>query len=245
LSQYSPVPPAYPPPYPSGSLPYQMPGATWNPLDQLLSPARRAGLLMIIMGVLVLLMAGCFGASAYVMSYGNNPPELQEKIEQMEAELGANAGEIAFAAMLVLLMPAVLCLALGIWVRSGSRVSAVLSMLLLAMMTLGTAFFMLSGLAKGGTEAAAGLCLFGPLIALDVLTIIWLLQAIGNAGQVRQYRDYQSNFWAYAQQQQQAQWPGGAYPGYYGQAGGAYPPPPPAGPTPPPPPPSMPGGPGA
>jgi hypothetical protein len=196
---------------------------------------------MIILGVLLLPMAGCVVMMVYFLSRSENPPEIQEKIEQMQAELGPNSGAVMLVAIRLMSLLALLYLALGIWVRRGGKVSAILSLVMVALVTLGTAFNMLGGLASGGTNAAAGLCVFGPLVALDVLTIIWLAQAIGNAGQVKQYRDYQQKYWAYAQQQQQ--WPGGGYPGYYGQAGGAYPPPPPAAPTPPPPPsgPNMPG----
>ncbi len=211
---------------------YQQPDA--------LTPARRAGNLMYVIGTLLLLSTFCCGATALMLPrvFQDRP----EVLQQMQQRFPQANEQILQTGMYVLtgivLFAALLAFVLAVFVRGGSKgaiiislVLAILAGLLLLIQTAGAAF---QATQMHSPDAAIGLCPFVLAVALLALLIVWLIQAMRASDQVRA-QQYAMQYWQYAQQQAYQQQQGGyAYPQQYQPP----PPPPPRSDQPPPPPPA-------
>ncbi|MGH7214155.1 MAG: hypothetical protein ACREIT_05275 [Tepidisphaeraceae bacterium] len=219
----------YPPPYSSGYYP------GYPPASDPLAPARRASILMFILGGLMFVCGTCAGFASTV-SQADLPAEQASAFQQVETEL-ARAGltfrQAAIAFAILALAPGLSLIVLGYFVRSGGIVSIVLSLLVSFGLTLLIGFLVVSaaasGLGGGRPELVVGLFVWAVPLALLVLLDVLLVQAARRTGQVEVMRQQQSTQW-WQYQQQQAAYQQGAY-----QYPGAVPPPPPP-PAPPPPP---------
>jgi hypothetical protein len=267
----------YPSPYPAPGAPQpqQVPAAPYGynfdyyqpygqPTGDPLGPARRAGMLMYVLGGLLAVVGACNGVS----SLATSPQQiLQQQAEFMPAGQQSPLSPEATRTMAVVF--AVLTLGLGIglillgtWVRRGSLGAAwtgiVLTggaVLLLLLMVLAT---IVAG-ASGSPILFVATCVFVIPLALFGLQLVWLIQAARAAPRVAAMRNHQQNYqaqlWQYQQQQQQPYAQGGyatasapMQPSPYGTGGApqgyatAPPPPPQATPPPPAPPPPPAGG---
>jgi hypothetical protein len=219
VSQY-PSPYSLPPnPYVPGPL-----GYGWNPYEQYLKPARRAGLLMIILGSLAMFCGTCFTGLSYVPT-DQLAPEQQQLLRQIEKQVGMPAAQYIRWSGIGLLGSGVVLLSVGLWVRTGTRVAVAAAA---AVAGLGLVYFGLGALlllVQGTPVPACFQCL---LVALFVLLMVWLVGAWRSAGTMGAvYEQYRAQYWQHLQQQQQY---GQQYPG-----GGTVPPPGPGGPPMPPP----------
>src|SRR5512134_2061567 len=75
--------------------PYQPPNPNvtsymyaWEEYREMLAPARRAGVMMLVLGILGLTCALCLGTLGAAMPWNRMPPELMQQMEQFEAETG-------------------------------------------------------------------------------------------------------------------------------------------------------------
>jgi hypothetical protein len=243
----------YPSPY-SGPPNAYMGYYGQDPFKDLLGPGRRAGILMIVMGVLMLTCGLCvFGFLTLAIDFV--PPEQRTILLQREQELGISFKAMGIFTGIVAGVPGLLQIVGGIFVRRGTKVPVYLSIaltIILILLVILNAVAGMLGSPGGGVEMAGALCINGVMVALFILQLVWLFQAARNAGHIEGMR-YQQQAWAQTMPPQayppqgypQQGYPQGyAPPGYYGNA---VPPPPgqgpvnPAGFTPPPPPPARPG----
>lgn len=189
--------------------PQSMPSG-YDPAEPLLTPARRAGLLSIIMGVLMILLGGCVGALAAI-PLDQFPPELREQIEQQERQLGGDVRvslqSLWLIAAVAMLFPGVLMIVLGFFVRRGGIgpvVSLLVLIILLILLTAPTLFTGLGGLQAGNPAALMAICMVAVVLALLGLEIWFLAGAIRAAPQIWMIRtQHQSQMWQYQQNQQQ------------------------------------------
>ena len=162
------------------------------------APARRAGMLMFVLGVLMMLGGMCLFGFGWAYPLDKLPPEQAQLIQQMEKESGIEAQQVFIAMGVAVALPSLLLLILGLFVRRGGMGSIVTSMVLVGLMILVEAIYVLMGLLqtiRGQEGAAAGLCmLIVPLVLLIVLMVM-LIQAARNAGQVRAARLYAQPYW--------------------------------------------------
>lgn len=238
----------YPPPYspmqpPYGGYPAPPPPSP----DELLAPARRAGVMMIVVGVLFVLCGLGMGVFSWVIKQPGvmSSPEFaqaQEHFRQAEAQSGMAIETMLLIMGVVPLATGALFGGLGFFVRGGGFGAVVTGivassgvLLLLGLMILGT----LLG-AAANPSSAAGVCVYVVPFGLVLLLLVWLIQAARAASRVAAARQqYQAQAWQYQQYQQAylQQSPPQQQPGM----GYHYPPPPapPAAPPPAPPPPEQ------
>jgi hypothetical protein len=218
----------------------------------LLAPARRAGLLMIVLGVLVALMGACNGGSAALIT----PEQVTEQQATMR-ELGVPDSPIKpetqrIGTMILgglTLLVGILFVVNGVYVRGGRPRAITTGLCLTGAVTLlvGGLFLMcLIALLVAPVVAGAMLCVLAIPLGLLVWLLIWLIGAARNNSQLSYLRQqYQAQFYQYQHNQQAyAAYAGGlpypaagyspvGYPpaGYgpgYGQPPASQPPSPPA-----------------
>jgi hypothetical protein len=216
--------------YPS---PYQPPPQQSYPnfnfyQPDLLAPARKASMLMFLVGGLTLLSSlCCAGVGSALPRLMAERPEAFEEIQRIPNMTPELAQVFMFVLGGLAFVLGVAFLVLGAFVRRGGKgaiTTAIVLSILLALLTMLQAIqpLMQIGSLKGPQLLATACFIIVPLVLLLVL-IAWLFQAFRAADQIAAQR-YAMQYYQYAQQQQ-------AYAPQQGQYG--YPPP--AG-TPPPPP---------
>jgi type II secretory pathway pseudopilin PulG len=195
--------------YPSPYQPvnYYGPPSAANPL----APARRASILMFVLGTLGLL-CGLFmllaGAVLTPARVAASPQAAQ--IQQAEAQLGMPIEKIAQLVAAMMGLPALLFLILGFFVYRGSKVGIILSLILTGITLLFLAVDLIAG-ALGGAANATGMCIMSISIILSGLLFAWLIQAIRASSAVTAMaQQYQAQY-AYHQQQLQAYQQQGGY----------------------------------
>jgi hypothetical protein len=211
-------------PFPYNLPPYPPNFGYASPQGNLLSAGRRAGTLMLALGVLILLLGAVntftslsFSADQLlarqkaVMPSGNEFPLSAAAYKSMALVVGV--ATIITGSVFIIL-------ALG--VRRGSRAATVtgivITSVLILMMGLMTLMFLLAGL--GAPALFAISCLPGSALALLIWQLVWLAAAVRNTNRVSSaQQQYQMQYW---QSQQNLQ----AFIGYgYGAAPPPVPPP--------------------
>lgn len=222
-------------PLPYASYPRQPPYAYPygdDPVQAALAPARRASVMMFVLGGLSLLFALCLGVVPALMDFEQMMTEANVEPPPEAAELGVSASrlmQIAFIIYAVILGGMSLALLLlGAFVRKGGKGATITSLVL---MSLGILLLLLLGAAgfQGRPENALGfLCIAGIPLGLMIAMWVMLYAALKAAPQVQAALEQQQyQYWQYHQQQQAY-----AQGGYYQQPSqGPYvqqlPPPPP------------------
>ena len=204
MSQY----PQYPPPY-SPTPPGYGGYAPQSP-DQLLAPARRAGVLMIVLGVLFVFCGLCLAASSWMMGqpqFASSPEfaEARKQFDLVEQQTGVRVEQMLIIVGAVPLVLGALYGALGFVVRGGGFASAVLGIVLSAMLLLFFGLGMLTTAVQAAANPAAigGVCVYAVPFLLLVLLMVWLVQAARAASQIVAARQqYQAQVWQYQQHQQ-------------------------------------------
>ena len=203
----------YPPPYPPQQPSYYGAAAPPSP-DEMLRPARRAGVLMVVLGVLFVAGGLCFALVSYVLrtaDFSGSPEgrEVQQRINELESRFGGSVSGRFIVSGAVMLGVGALLGTLGVFVRAGRRgpvvggiVLVVLLALLLALEMLRTiAAAVMLGMPPAETAVGVSLCVV-PLALLCVL-LVWLVQAVRMAPHIDTARMQFQNQVAYYQQQQQ------------------------------------------
>ncbi len=170
--------------------------ASASPAD-LAKPAQRAGLLMIIVGLLTVVLAIALAALGSAMPRGQYPPNLQQQIRKVEVELGVGWSVLLKIAAAIVATPAVLMVVLGFFVRRGSMIAAVLGVVLTSLMALYLGSVLVQSIIAvitGSAEGAAGPVVFClAAMALLGLQIYWLAKAVINAGPLKVFnQQYQA-----------------------------------------------------
>ncbi len=200
--------------------PYQQPGyyPPADPAEELLRPARRASVLMFVITGLMLLCGICVGAMASVpWDRIDLPAETRAELARMEQEVQVPLATVFAVLAGILIVPSVLLGILAFFVRKGGSGVIITSIIVTGLLLLLAGLNLITSL-QGGVLATVPQLVF---LALLVLLFVWLIQALKNAGQIRDLRlGQQFQQWQAMQNQQQ-------YGGYYGQYPGQAPPPPP------------------
>ena len=243
----------YPPPSPPPQQPYfgYPPPRPPSP-EELLAPARRAGILMIVTGVLCVACGLCTAYQARNFDPGaaNLPPEVARQMEQQmtlfETQTGMSFQKAMAAVGIVPLAVGAVIGGMGFFVRGGSFGWIIAASVLVGMLLLGAGLILLigliQGLSAGPAFALAATCVYGVPFLLLALLLVWLIQAARASSRVALAKQqYQAQVWhyqqyqqAYLQQSPQAQQPSSTGMGYHNPA--PPPAPPPAAPPPPAPP---------
>lgn len=189
--------------------PYQPPSNTpygygyypQDPLAALLAPAKRASIIMFIIGGLMLPCGLLVPVAMQKADRSQMLPQQAAKVQQMEQQLTAVGWSLAQFYRVMgacVCVPGVILVVLGAVVRRGGMGSVVASIIFCGLMGLGMGLMMLAMLAEGGLiEAGLMFLAVAGLIAAEV----FLFQAAGRAAQVSAYRSGMA---------------AGAYPGYPG-----------------------------
>ncbi|HRK30234.1 MAG TPA: hypothetical protein PLD59_04070, partial [Tepidisphaeraceae bacterium] len=182
MSQYPPgqyppsqYPPGYPSPYPIHSY------ATPAPMDPG-AHGRRACIMMIIVGVIGLLMAGCVGVTAAMISGMAEMPELKQSLQQIEQQAGVNARTLLTIAAVVFGGVAVVQIILGIVVRGGGMVAGVLGIVFTSILILYSIVNVVASIGMGGQLGAA--CLSAGMVVVFGVQLFLLINVCRNAGHV-------------------------------------------------------------
>jgi hypothetical protein len=225
LSQYPPPSPQYPLPYTTPQGPYGGYPAPQGPPpspDQLLAPARWAGITMIVMGALAVM----FGLAVAVTGAVCLPellqrPEFQpmrEQFDRAERESGISAQQIMVRTGAVPLAIGAVLGALGFVVRGGTKGAITASLVVVSITVVLQALMilvMLVQLTASGQAPQAILvaCFYGVPLLPMLLILFWLVQAARAVpkvewarqhyqSQLAQYQQYQQAYLQNAQQQQ-------------------------------------------
>src|SRR5215831_8133826 len=117
-------------------MPFQTPyGYQADPL----APAKRASVLMIVMGSLFLMCGLCFTGFGFL--YDRFPPESRQQFQQLESQLHGLSFKTLFIVLgLSTLVPGALLVIMGVFVRGGGTVAVILSIILCSLFILGSVF---------------------------------------------------------------------------------------------------------
>lgn len=209
--------------------------------DDPLVPARRASILMYVLGGLTLLGGLCCGGVGIMLpNVMSQRPDLFSQAElPPEATPGLIQGVFLVLAGLVLLC-GIAYIVLGFFVGKGGKAAIITSMVLTVPVVLYLVVNLIAsvtlGARAGRADSLGGACVSIVPLVLFVLLFVWLVQAVKNVSRVQAQAAYGQQYWQYGQP--------GAYPPGYPSAGhypapGGYgapvPPPPPIAPAGPPP----------
>jgi hypothetical protein len=197
MTQYPPTPP----PYGYGYDPYA------QQIDPL-APARRAALMMFILGGLMLLCGiGC-GTFAMTVPMDRLISEAGVTLPQQPPP-GMSIEELMRIGYMVLgvgsFLAGVVLVVLGLFVRGGGRGAAVTSIVIVTILLFVIGLLTLASLPQMFQQpsAALGLCVVIVPIALLIASLIALVQAAKAAPQVGAMKQQQQfQMWQYQQQQQ-------------------------------------------
>jgi hypothetical protein len=215
------------------------------PVQDYLAPARRASVLMWVVGGLIVAAAVCCVGMGFILPRAQLPPETQAQFNQFQSESGFSITSMFIVVGVMFLLAGVLTIVFGFVARGGTlgRVIAalifnvlvvLLALLLLVMGLIAAASGKSGGPGGPGVELIVNLCMWSVPLALYGVALLWLIQAVKNSSAVaamaaQQQAQYQAQYWQY---QQAAQAYG------YGAGGAGTPPAPPQAPASPVPPPA-------
>ena len=215
MSQY---PSPYQPPDPYAQQWAQYYGQT--SCDQALKPARRASVMMFIVGPLFLLCGTCTLLGGLMP---NDPEATTEAMSQLGRLFGGmqmpapeqlpSRAESLVTGILQFLS-ALALLVLGVPVRRGGRQATVGAIFATSVLVLVMAASQLLSAARLGAPMVAGaVCVLIPVSVPFVLLLVWLVQALRIAPMAEQWSAYQQQYQQYMQSQMYAQGPYGQQPG--------------------------------
>lgn len=161
--------------------------AQHHPLAALQAPAQRAGILMLVLGVISLLFGVCMGLVGAMFSSMKDkmPPETMDQLSRMESELGISAGVLFVVMAVLFVVYAILFITLGIAVRSGRLGVVITSLVLTSLMII---YFAINSIALLFSPQTALATVFSlALLGAHVLLLVWLIQAARNASAVKNW----------------------------------------------------------
>ena len=226
----SPYQPPTPPNFPGGFDPYN-PGP--------LLPARRASVLLYVLGALGILSAACCIGSGVMLPrmLADKPDMFRELQQQMPGVTTEFIRTALFIFGALTLLAAMGMIVLAPFVRQGSKGATIGAMIL----AIGAALFLvvqlIGALVRPSAQGFMGACMMLVPLVLFASLIVCLIQALGSSGRVEALRQqYAQQYWqsAYQQQMYRAGGGSGAIPPHAGFQPPPTPPPPPPQQQPPP-----------
>lgn len=186
--------------------------AAGDAYESLRSPAKRASILMFILGGLLCVCGTCCVAAGPMLSRAQLDAEQMSQFSQFEAELGIGMKELMMGMGVAGMLPGIILIVLGIFVRGGSTGPVITALVFTSIMELVLLLLAVSGgieaISSGSPDTLIGLAFFIALLATLGMLIVWLIQSVRNAGQLRAWQtQYQMQYWQYQQQQQLYQRP--------------------------------------
>ncbi len=219
LSNYPPQnQPPYPPQYPyqpPQGIPMGYPPPQFGP-----NYAKRAGWLMLGLGIVILLFGGCFFGFAF-LPFDQLPADQQQNFHQIESQLHMPVKTFFEIAGVLVMVVGLAHFILSFFVRGGGKGSIITAMILTGLVIGWIGLNTVFGILSGAPNAIAGACVMLIVLLVFGWQFAWLLQAVRDKKDPAALAQYQAQYWQYQQQQQMYQQP---YPPGYG-----YPPPPPGG----------------
>lgn len=174
----------------------------WHAAPDLLAPARRASLMMFLIGGFLLLGGLCMGVAGAL--FDQFPAEQREEIDKKLEAQGLDFKTQAVTMAVVMGTPGLALFVLAFFVRRGGFGSAVTAMVVASILA------MLAGLSlvgnglqavSGNSSAALEACMMLGLLSALTLLIIFLVQALRAASQAAVMRShFQQPMWPYAGQ---------------------------------------------
>jgi hypothetical protein len=202
MTQYPPnyQPPPQQPPHPGYQNYYYQP-----PPDPL-APAKRASILMFVLGGLSLCCGMCIGIFAFIpwQQIVASSPDLAQM--QSEFDKLPFTPNMLFAIMAVIaLAPGVLYIILGLFLRKGSMIAAITSIVLtllwvlMCLLSIVTSFARL-GAGRMSSAGGGNACVVFVCLALAILLLVWLVQAVKAISNLSlTTSQYQQQYWQYQQ----------------------------------------------
>jgi hypothetical protein len=200
MSQYPPSPYSAPQPQPAHYA--------YAQYDAYFAPARRAGLLMFILGGIGMTCALCMGIVAAVAPMerliaesGVALPSASETGVSPETLMRLGYGIIAGGALLFSL----LILILAVFVRRGSAAATITAIVIDSIIILALGINTIGSLVQvlRNPSALIGVVIVVAMLAGFVLLLVWLIQALRAAATIKAMQiHYQQQYWQYQQQQQ-------------------------------------------
>lgn len=182
-------PPDYQPPFGSN---YAYPARPDDPRR----PARRAAVLMWVIGCLGLLFAGMTVMVAWLMTPEfvatlPNAAQLRRQMDELQAQVNMPWDMIRrtmFFGALFMAIPALLFIVLGFFARTGRRTPVIVSLITSILAAAFLAFQGIGGAATGAAGAGQGVCFTLVAVGLLILLCNWLWQALKAAPLVEAMR---------------------------------------------------------
>lgn len=204
--------PQYPPPSPQQPMYSGYVPPPQSP-EELLAPARRAGTLMIVLGVLAVAfgLLAAYQANHFDVSAAGTPDlqrKLQQQIDQFE-QLGLPFRTLMLIFAALPLAAGAIIGGLGFFVRGGALGWVITAIIVGGGLILIVGFMLLAGLIQGAMMGGpvmivGAACFYGIPFVLLVVLMIWLIQAARGAGRLAAMRQaYYAGAWQ-AQQNQEA-----------------------------------------
>ncbi|MFI5378749.1 MAG: hypothetical protein ACHRHE_05605 [Tepidisphaerales bacterium] len=149
-------------------------------------------------------------------------PQQQAALAQIQSQYGADARSKILKLSAVILVIGFLYLLLGLVVRRGGAGATYTAMVLVILALLWSGLEILAAVTMGGqlppVQLAGGVCVLAVIACGNLAALVWLVNAARNVRRIRELKDYQRNYYMYAQQQQAAYQQGfygqGTWPGY-------------------------------
>ncbi len=198
--------------------PYQPPSGYSNfdySQPDLLAPARRASLMMFILGGLALLSSFCCAGAGAMVPQLMQQPDFAQRMQNVPGATPTLLRAVFIFMGVLSLAAAIAMVILGVFVRRGGKGSIVTSIVLCVLTMFLMLVYLVGAVLQGGQEVIGGVCMAIVPIVLLVVLIVMLVAALQAADKVAAHR-YSVQYWQHAQQQAYAQ-----------QAGYGYLPPPP------------------
>lgn len=198
------------PPFPYSPQQFPPDFSQYQAAPDPLAPARRAGVMLLIVGALMIALGTCGGMVGFMIPLD----QLNQVIAQSHVDTAQFPPGMAPAEFMrdALIGAAVLCVPLGIvtivaglFTRRSARWAIISGIVLCALPLLYLVFSMLTALARGTMNPqmlVSSLCMICIPAALLTLTLIWLIAALRRFPGI-QYaqQQYQWQMWQYQQQQ--------------------------------------------
>ena len=166
----------YPSPYSPPPAGYGMSYGYGVPED-LLAPARRAGLLMIILGALTIVVGLCMGLCSVMLPQmlDQMQPDQRDMFDQMQQRIPFSLSTFLLIMAIMMLAVGIIYIILGLFTRRGGMGIVITSIVLTTLVTL---FLLISTVGSlFQPNGAAGACMSIVVLGLFILLLVWLIQA--------------------------------------------------------------------
>jgi hypothetical protein len=188
--------------YPSPYVPPNITAQYGGPPDSL-KPARRASLMMFIVGPLMILFAGCMIGITF--AFGLVPPDKFNPLRDTIEKMAHMSPELFFRSVgTIVMIFGVMLLALAFFVRRGGVFSTYMATFVVGLILLQQLLSFAAAIVNPmNADGVGNVC--GSIITLSIFTMlfVWLISAARAAPKVKSaQQQYLSQYWQYQQNMQ-------------------------------------------